>query len=82
MLYEDEHGIRYKVQETLNSAMRGTGVPCYKVHYSSTGRRPYFPVVGGQLGTRWWRRVESAEKYLKEFAEKKHWELVEEDQHE
>lgn len=80
MIYEDEHGIRYKVRETLNSMMRSSGVPCYKIHYSSTGDRPWFPVIGEPLGTRWWRRAESAEKYLKEYAEKHNWVPVEEEQ--
>ena len=77
MIYEDQFGIRYKIQETLNSKMRGTGVPSYKIHESSTNQS-WSPVLGPTLGHRWWRKAESAEKFLKDYAEKHHWKPVNE----
>ena len=83
MIYEDLFGYQYQVQETLNSKLSTSGLLTYKVHVRSRDGDMWLPVSRfPSLRSRWWRTQEAGEKYLKDFAEKQNWKLIEEDQHE
>lgn len=77
MIYQDSFGVWYKVRETLNSKLRGTGCPTYKVHRSiSDGKSWLLDTYTPAFEKRWWRKAESGETFLKEYAEKKGWKPV------
>lgn len=79
MIYQDEFGVQYKIQETLNSRISGTGTPCYKVHKNLSGKRRWLPETDiPSFRNRWWRYAASGEQYLKDYATRHNWKQVKE----
>ena len=79
MIYQDEFGVQYKIRETLNSKLSGTGTPVYKIHKSfSHGKSWMLETNIPGFRNRWWRYAASGEHYLKDYATRHNWKLVKE----